>query len=210
MALALAAGAPLSHAATLANLAAGVGVAKAGTAPVSGAELARAVELSGFLSARTKVVPLDRAAALAEAWRSRGEKVVFTNGCFDLLHPGHVRLLEQARAEGDRLIVAINSDASVTRLKGSGRPIQAETARAAVLASIGVVDLVTVFTEDTPDAIIAAIKPDVLVKGADYREAEVVGADQVRAAGGRVVLVPLEEGHSTSGAIRRASGKPSG
>jgi D-beta-D-heptose 7-phosphate kinase/D-beta-D-heptose 1-phosphate adenosyltransferase len=137
------------------------------------------------------------------AWRRDGLRVGFTNGCFDLIHPGHVRLLARARAACDRLVVALNSDASVRRLKGPERPVQNETARATVMASMASADLVMLFEEDTPERLIRAILPDVLIKGADYTMAQVVGADIVTAAGGRVVLIPLEQGHSTTNTIRR-------
>ncbi len=129
--------------------------------------------------------------------------MVFTNGCFDLLHRGHVSLLERARALGDLLVVGLNSDASVRRLKGRGRPLVPEEDRAYVLASLRAVDAVTIFDEDTPLALIRALLPDVLVKGADYRPEEVVGAEVVRDAGGIVHLLSLEEGRSTSGLLER-------
>jgi D-beta-D-heptose 7-phosphate kinase/D-beta-D-heptose 1-phosphate adenosyltransferase len=132
--------------------------------------------------------------------------VGFTNGCFDLLHPGHVHLLEQARAMCDRLIVGINSDASVKRLKGPARPVQQEAARAAVLASLASVDLVCLFEDDTPLAILNEIKPDLLVKGADYTVAQVVGAREVESWGGRVALAELLPGHSTTATLARLRG----
>ena len=204
LALALAVGAPLETTARLANIGAGLAVGKAGTNPVEATELVRAVEISGLVQKNSKIVPLGDAISAARAWRLHNQRVVFTNGCFDLLHPGHVRLLEKARAYGDKLIVALNSDDLVKRLKGPTRPIQTGSDRAIVMASISVVDLVTIFTEDTPLAAIQAIRPDVLVKGADYTEDEVVGAEIVHAYGGRIVLVPLEAGQSTTRAIVRA------
>jgi rfaE bifunctional protein nucleotidyltransferase chain/domain len=153
--------------------------------------------------------PPDPAAKLlgreaAQAWR-RGAAgpVVFTNGVFDLLHRGHVALLVAARAEGAALIVGLNSDASVRRLKGPGRPLNAERDRAYVLGALACVDAVALFDEDTPAELIAALEPDVLVKGADYAPHEIVGADLVTARGGRVVRVPLEPGYSTTGLIGR-------
>ena len=136
-------------------------------------------------------------------WRNAGLTVGFTNGCFDLLHPGHISLIRQARSACDRLVVAINSDASVKRLKGETRPVQAESARAAVLASLEAVDLVTVFGEDTPLELIDLLRPDVLVKGADYTVETVVGADLVRGYGGRILLAALEPGFSTTATIAR-------
>ncbi|MBT7485275.1 MAG: D-glycero-beta-D-manno-heptose 1-phosphate adenylyltransferase, partial [Rhodospirillales bacterium] len=130
-------------------------------------------------------------------------QVGFTNGCFDLLHPGHVSLLAQAKDGCNRLIVGLNSDASVTRLKGEDRPIQSEASRAAVLASLASVDMVVIFSEDTPIELIKAIQPDVLVKGADYSVDEVVGSDVVQSYGGRILLADLEDGHSTTATIKR-------
>lgn len=144
------------------------------------------------------------------AWRAdqRG-RVVFTNGVFDLLHPGHVDVLRLARAEGDVLVVGVNSDASVRRLgKGPERPIRPEADRAYVLAGLESVDAVCVFDEDTPLALVTALRPDIIVKGGDYRPDTVVGADVVTAAGGRVVIIPLVPGQSTTGIVRKLSGTP--
>ena len=138
-----------------------------------------------------------------EELKRAGKRVVFTNGCFDLLHPGHIRLLEQARALGDALIVAINSDASVRGNKGSNRPIVPQNERAEVLAALEAVDYVTIFDEATPGEIVAAIVPNILVKGSDWGPNEIVGREEVEAAGGRVVLMPLEPGYSTTGLIER-------
>ncbi|MGC2198651.1 MAG: D-glycero-beta-D-manno-heptose 1-phosphate adenylyltransferase [Stellaceae bacterium] len=147
---------------------------------------------------------LDEAMRRREEWRKRGLRVGFTNGCSDLLHPGHISLLKSAAAECDRLIVGINSDASVRRLKGPTRPLQDERSRAYVVGALSAVDLVVVFDEDTPAETIAALKPDLLVKGADWTMEQVVGAETVRAAGGRVLLMPLVKGQSTTSLIRRA------
>ncbi|MEK7751595.1 MAG: adenylyltransferase/cytidyltransferase family protein [Acidobacteriota bacterium] len=133
-------------------------------------------------------------------WRQRGLKVVFTNGCYDLLHPGHIRLLEQARSLGDVLILALNSDASVERLKGPTRPLIPERDRAALAAMLEAVDAVTVFDEDTPRELIAAVLPDVLVKGADWAH-WIAGREEVEAAGGRVLALALEPGYSTTGIV---------
>ncbi len=203
VAAALAAGVPLSDAARLANTAAGIVVGKAGTAVAAAAEVAATLRAQDLLTGGRKVVALPDALARVEAWRRRSLRIGFTNGCFDLLHPGHVSLLDQAKAACDRLVVGLNSDASVARLKGNGRPIQSEAARAAVLGSLASVDLVVVFGEDTPLALIEAIRPDVLVKGADYTLDQVVGADLVRGYGGEVLLARLEPGHSTSATIAR-------
>ncbi len=208
LAAALAAGIPLGDAARLANVAAGIVVGKTGTAVVYPADLASQLQQreARFEGAR-KWLGFEDALARIEDWRRRGETIGFTNGCFDLLHPGHVALLSSARAACDRLVVALNSDASVRRLKGESRPVQDEASRAAVMGSLASVDLVMLFEEDTPLRLIEAIRPDILVKGADYAIDEVVGGDVVRASGGRVLLVDLEEGHSTTGTIGRMAGR---
>jgi len=149
------------------------------------------------------VVCQDELIARVGPGERRGRRVVMTNGCFDLLHPGHVRCLEEARALGDLLVVAINSDASVRRLKGAGRPVVPEAERAEILAALAAVDYVTVFDEDTPQKIIARVLPDVLVKGGDWGADEIVGRAEVEAAGGRVVTIPLEPGYSTSALLER-------
>ncbi len=203
LAAALAAGAGLIDAATLANTAAGIVVAKVGTAVAWAAEIADALRHGELADAEAKVLGRGPARDRVERWRRQGLRIGFTNGCFDLLHPGHVSLLAQARQACDRLVVGLNSDTSVARLKGPGRPVQPETARATVLASLSDVDAVVVFEDDTPLELIAALRPDVLIKGADYRLDEVVGADLVQGWGGRVVLAHLEPGHSTTATIAR-------
>jgi D-beta-D-heptose 7-phosphate kinase / D-beta-D-heptose 1-phosphate adenosyltransferase len=154
----------------------------------------------------TKVLTLGPALDRIATWRRQGARIGFTNGCFDLLHPGHVSLLAQARARCDRLVVGLNADASVRRLKGNGRPVQSEAARAQVLAALQAVDLVIVFAEDTPVELIGAVRPELLVKGADYTVASVVGADLVQGWGGEVFLAELTPGASTTGMIARAGG----
>ncbi|HYC13284.1 MAG TPA: D-glycero-beta-D-manno-heptose 1-phosphate adenylyltransferase, partial [Stellaceae bacterium] len=149
------------------------------------------------------LLPLPVALDHVARWRRSGLKVGFTNGVFDLLHLGHVSLLKQARSQCDRLVVGLNSDASVKRLKGPDRPVHSESVRGAVLSSLADVDMVVIFEADTPRELIAALKPDVLVKGADYRKEEVVGADIVEAHGGKVVLAELVPGHSTTATIKR-------
>jgi len=208
LAAALAAGADLETAARLANVAAGIVVGKLGTAVAHPREILRTLHASDLLEAEAKLVDLEDAQAQAARWRQSGFRIGFTNGCFDLLHPGHVSLLRQARAACDRLVVGLNSDASVRRLKGTGRPVQGEAARAAVLASMASVDLLVVFAEDTPLKLIEALRPDVLVKGADYSRDQVVGADIVERYGGRVLLAELEQGHSTTATIRRLAEDP--
>jgi D-beta-D-heptose 7-phosphate kinase/D-beta-D-heptose 1-phosphate adenosyltransferase len=198
-ALAYVSGCPLPDCAALANAAAGVVVGKVGTATATRAEIRRHVSPQAA-PPRTKI--LGRAAllrALAEE-RRRGRRVVFTNGCFDLLHPGHVDLLRAARAQGDVLVVGLNSDHSVRRLKGPARPILPQRARAELLAALEAVDYVTIFGETTPAALIRAVRPDVLVKGADWAGA-VVGREEVEKRGGRTVLVPLRPGFSTSAIV---------
>ncbi len=206
LALALAAGADLADAAAIANVASGICVGKLGTATVSALEIADALHLRDVLATDGKIAALAAALDRIAAWRRNGLSVGFTNGCFDLVHPGHVGLLTKARAGCDRLVVGLNSDTSIKRLKGPDRPIQNEHARATVLASLAAVDLVILFAEDTPLALIEAIRPEVLVKGADYRIDQVVGAEFVTAHGGRVLLVDLVEGHSTTKTIARIGG----
>lgn len=188
----------------LANLSAGVVVGKVGTAVAREPDLMAALSPQG--SALRKIVSREAAVEQVERWRHRGWRIGFTNGCFDLLHPGHVHLLEEARAACDRLVVGLNSDASVRRLKGAPRPVQPAAARAAVLASLASVDLVCLFEEDTPEALVSALRPDLLVKGADYALDEVVGADLVQGWGGRVLLGELLPGHSTSATLARIRG----
>ncbi len=148
-------------------------------------------------------VTLDQALALVTRLRAAGQQIVFTNGVFDLLHPGHLRYLTQARALGDALIVGINSDRSVRTNKGPGRPITPQEERAEVLAALGCVDAVVIFDGDAPHELIAALQPDVLVKGADWAADEIVGRDIVEARGGKVVRVPIEMGYATTGIIER-------
>lgn len=205
LAVALGAQASLPEAAMLANITAGISVGKQGTATVSHEELLGVLHLEDLVASDRKIATRSEAAQRAAAWRSQRLKVGFANGCFDLIHPGHIRLLREARARCDRLIVGLNTDASVKRLKGPTRPLQNETARATVMASLAPVDLVVLFDEDTPFEMIRELRPDLLVKGADYTIDNVVGADLVQGWGGTVFLVQLQEGHSTTGTIRRMS-----
>jgi len=207
VAAALAAGADLIDAAELANVAAGIVVGKVGTAAVYADDLIAALHHQDITSAEAKVLSPEAAKDRIDLWRRAGHKIGFTNGCFDLLHPGHVSMLKQARKACGRLVVGLNSDASVKRLKGNGRPVQSEAARAAVLASLTSVDAVVIFAEKTPINLIKAFKPDVLVKGADYDLGTVVGAEVVKKYGGRVKLAKLEPGHSTSATIARMARK---
>ncbi len=187
-----------------ANAAAAVVVGKRGTATLTVAELRSRILPASTLAPEEKIVfdwaQLDE--HLAE-WRRQGLRIGFTNGCFDLLHPGHVRLLAAARAACDRLVLGLNGDASVARLKGAGRPVQPVEARAEVLAALEAVDLVVVFDQDTPLDLIARIEPTVLVKGGDYSREQVVGGDMVESWGGQVILVDLVPGHSTSDMVKR-------
>jgi D-beta-D-heptose 7-phosphate kinase/D-beta-D-heptose 1-phosphate adenosyltransferase len=195
---------PLAVAVRLANIAAGIAVGKVGSAVAREAELLAAV--SPQRSASRKVVSLEEAAELAERWRHRGWRVGFTNGCFDLLHPGHLHLLEAGRARCDRLIVGVNSDRSARRLKGPMRPAQGQEARAALLASLAPVDLVCVFDEDTPEQLIRAVRPDVLITGGTEGVEEGVGADLVREWGGKVTVADVLPGHSTQAMFERIRG----
>lgn len=202
MALMLASGAAARDAAMLANVAAGVEVTKIGAAPVSRGEIL--ADLLAGAGGNAKLRNVAAAAELARETQRRNGKVVWTNGCFDIFHIGHYEYLRAARAQGDLLIVGINSDASVRRVKGPSRPITGQTERARLLAALQVVDCIVIYDEDTPRDAIAAIRPDVLVKGGDYKsEQEVVGWDIVKAYGGRVHLAPLVEGVSTTNIVKR-------
>jgi D-beta-D-heptose 7-phosphate kinase / D-beta-D-heptose 1-phosphate adenosyltransferase len=204
LALALAAGASVETAARIGNEAAGIAVGKRGTAVVHARELSTV--LGGSKDSDPKIADNATAAEVVADWKAHGLRVGFTNGCFDLLHPGHVELLKQARAACDRLVVALNTDASVRRLKGETRPVQGERARSVVMAALDSVDLVTLFDEDTPMRLIELLRPDSLIKGADYTVATVVGADFVASYGGKVILAAIESGHSTTSIIARANG----
>src|SRR3954471_6143068 len=205
LALALAANADWETVLRIANAAAAVAVSKKGTAVVAPAELRRKILPHASLAAEEKIVAAggDLDTRLAE-WRSQGLRIGFTNGCFDILHPGHVKVLTAARAACDRLVVGLNSDASTKRLKGEGRPVQNERARAEVLAALEAVDLVVIFEEDTPLKLIMQARPSVLVKGGDYTREQVVGHEIVEADGGKVVLVDIMPGFSTTSLVNRA------
>jgi D-beta-D-heptose 7-phosphate kinase/D-beta-D-heptose 1-phosphate adenosyltransferase len=204
--VALAAGADLGQAVELAILASGVAVGKVGTAIVTPEELIEA-EMSRHLApAEAKVMMLDGALAAVARWRAEGLSVGFTNGCFDILHRGHVTYLAQARAACDRLVLGLNSDASVHNLKGEGRPVNDLESRALVLAGLSSVDAVVSFDAETPIRLIEAIRPDVLIKGADYTVETVVGHEVVASYGGRVYLAPIVEGHSTTSTLAKLAG----
>ncbi|MBL23504.1 MAG: bifunctional heptose 7-phosphate kinase/heptose 1-phosphate adenyltransferase [Rhodospirillaceae bacterium] len=203
VAAALGAGAELPVAAAFANIAAGVVVGKIGTAVVYPSEVLSALHESALMGTEAKVAALAGAQDMVATWRRQELRCGFTNGCFDLLHPGHISLLAQAREACDRLIVGLNSDRSVRQLKGPERPVQTESSRAQVLASLASVDLVVIFDEETPLALIEALRPDLLVKGADYALDEVVGGELVSGWGGEVMLADILDGHSTTGTIAK-------
>ncbi len=200
MAAGLAAGLIQAEAAALANVAAGLVVAKRGTASVSEGELRLAAHRRGIPG--PGIVTAAQLKELVRDSRMRGQRVVMTNGCFDILHAGHVAYLAEARSLGDRLAVAVNDDASVSRLKGTGRPINTLADRMSVLAALGAVDWVVPFAEDTPESLICTVLPDMLVKGGDYRVDEIAGADCVQAQGGEVRVLPLRAGRSTSNIVK--------
>lgn len=204
---ALASGLDLPESIRLANLAAGIVIGKLGTVPISKDEL-----LAGIASdAEThqgqpeKICTLETLLKRVAHWRVAGQRIAFTNGCFDLLHVGHLALLEQAKREGDRLIVALNTDRSVRALKRAGRPIISEDARARLVAALPCVDAVVLFDEETPLNLIRTVQPNVLVKGGDYTEEEVVGANEMKSWGGKITLIPLVEGSSTTTILERAA-----
>ena len=206
LALGVASGLTFPEAAGLANIAAGIVVGKIGTQPINLFELEASVARNGdrfYGTFINKVTSLNAAEVQVQAWKANGDKIVFTNGCFDLLHPGHIHLLNQSKDLGDRLIVGLNSDASVRRLKGPGRPILTEHDRASLLGSLDCVDLVVIFEEDTPENLIKALRPDILSKGTDYRLEEVVGRKIIESYGGQVRLITLLDGHSTTDITKR-------
>ena len=206
LAAVLAAEADWETALRMANAAAAVAVGKKGTASVTSAELRRKILPHAFLAAEEKIVSGGELDARLLDWRKNALRIGFTNGCFDILHRGHVTYLTQARAWCDRLVVGLNSDASAKRLKGEGRPVQNERARAEVLAALEAVDLVVIFEEDTPIRLISAIRPSVLVKGGDYTREQVVGHEIVEAHGGEVLLIDVLPGFSTTSLVDRARG----
>ncbi|MBV8054138.1 MAG: bifunctional heptose 7-phosphate kinase/heptose 1-phosphate adenyltransferase [Deltaproteobacteria bacterium] len=191
-----------ASAAALANIAAGIEVGRLGTEIISRDDLARALA-PRHDSIERKIVSVDELQALLEPKRRAGQQIVFTNGCFDLLHAGHLQLLTFARAQGDVLVVGINSDRTVRMIKGEHRPIYPATERARILAAIEMVDYVVVFDDPRAEQIIRDVRPDILIKGADWRDQRVDGQDFVEAAGGHVLLAPLLEGYSTSSTIAR-------
>jgi len=203
VAAAYGAGLSMSEAAELANLAAAIVIGKVGTQPIDAVTLRQAIQNNAKKHAK-KIVNHRVAQDLIAQWRSRGDRIVFTNGCFDILHVGHIKLLHAAAEQGDRLIVGLNADTSVRKLKGPSRPIVPEGERAAILSNIKGVDLVVIFEADTPENLILLFEPDVIVKGGDYTIETVVGHEIVQKQGGQVVIVPLLKGVSTSNVIQAA------
>lgn len=200
--LGLACGLGFAEAAGIANVAAGIAVGKVGTSTVSPAEIAGSISHE-HMDSDVKIKNLDVLASIIEGEKQRGKKVVFTNGCFDLLHVGHVRYLQKARSYGDLLVLGLNSDSSVRRLKGEKRPLIGERERAHILAALDCIDYVVIFNEDTPIRLLEALRPSVLVKGGDYTPETVVGKDLVESYGGRVELVEFVDGKSTTNIIEK-------
>ncbi|HUX45023.1 MAG TPA: bifunctional D-glycero-beta-D-manno-heptose-7-phosphate kinase/D-glycero-beta-D-manno-heptose 1-phosphate adenylyltransferase HldE [Terracidiphilus sp.] len=207
LALCLASGLEPETGVQLANLAAGIVVGKVGTVPVERHELLAALSPQIALNTESQVLTREEVGKRVALWKANGDRVVFTNGCFDLLHIGHITLLEHARRCGDRLMVAVNSDASIRGLKGTNRPIVGERERARVLAALSAVDAVVIFDEPTPLELILAVQPDVLVKGGDYHVENVVGAREMQSWGGEVKIVPLVEGFSTTRLIEKGASR---
>ena len=203
LAASLAGGLHIHTAVELANLAAGIVVGKIGTVPIAQHELIALLTPSTGVTSGEKILDFDRVQRRVAEWRASGETVVFTNGCFDLLHVGHISLLEDCRRFGSKLVLGLNSDASVCRLKGPTRPIVGERERARVMAALASVDAVVLFDEDTPLELIQALKPNVLVKGGDYTVDTVIGHEDVVAHGGRVEIIPTVEGFSTTNIVKK-------
>jgi len=205
LAAAYAASGDMTHAAELANLAAGVVVGRLGTAVVYRSDLTTALYTTQALEHQQKILPLTYAQDMVTSWKRDKLKVGFTNGCFDIMHAGHVSLLQDAKARCDKLVIGLNTDASVKRLKGESRPVNQEIDRATLLSALSMVDLVVLFDEDTPLALINGLKPDILMKGADYTKEQVVGWELVESYGGKVELLPLKQGYSTTNIIKKAN-----
>ena len=203
LAASLAGGLATNTAVDLANLAAGIVVGKIGTVPIAQHELIAALTPSSGIASVEKILDFERVQRRVAEWRAAGETVVFTNGCFDLLHVGHITLLEECRRFGSKLVLGLNTDASVSRLKGPSRPIVGENERSRVMAGLAAVDAVVLFDQETPLELIRVLKPSVLVKGGDYTVDTVVGHEEVLAAGGRVEIVPTVEGFSTTNIVRK-------
>ena len=204
LAMGMAADIGVARSVQLANIAAGIVCGKLGTATVSASEFLDTFKHETEETKPEKVLPRDELTEILCQARESGKNVVFTNGCFDLLHAGHVEVLQKAKSFGDILVVAINSDASVKKLKGPARPLQNEEDRARIMAALACVDYVTIFEEETPAALISSFKPKILVKGGDYNSETIVGAKDVASWGGRVEIVPLVNGRSTTSLVDRA------
>jgi D-beta-D-heptose 7-phosphate kinase/D-beta-D-heptose 1-phosphate adenosyltransferase len=187
----------------LANIAAGIVIGKVGTVPITRDDLVAELMSQNSALQVNKICNLESLKERVNTWRSNGQRIVFTNGCFDLLHAGHVTYLEAARKTGDKLVLGLNTDRSVSALKGAARPVIHEADRARVLAALEAVDAVILFDEDTPLTLINAIKPDIIVKGDDYTEDQVVGGTEVKSWGGQIVLIPIVPGRSTSGILEK-------
>ncbi|MCI5049323.1 MAG: D-glycero-beta-D-manno-heptose-7-phosphate kinase [Rickettsiales bacterium] len=203
LACAHAVGVSIENAARIANIAAGIVVGRMGTATIHRTDIKTALYTHETVHSQAKILPIDIASDSAESWRHQNLSIGFTNGCFDVLHVGHLQSLRDAKSHCDRLIVGINSDASVKRLKGESRPINNEMDRAMLLAALDCVDMVVIFRDDTPINLIETFKPDVLMKGADYTKETVVGADIVEGYGGRIELLPLRDGYSSTQVIEK-------
>lgn len=203
LAAALGAGMNLQQATTLSNVAAGIAVAKVGTAAVTSQELQEQLSATNKGSSAHKLCSAQQLIAEVAQLKAMGKTVVMTNGCFDILHPGHIEYLERARALGDVLVLALNSDRSVRQLKGEGRPVNPMPTRARMLSALSCVDKVTEFDEETPEALISSVLPSILVKGGDYKIEQIAGAKQVQAAGGQVLVLDFLEGHSTTNLIEK-------
>ncbi len=208
LAASLAGGLDAETAVTLANIAAGIVVAKTGTAPITRNELVAEFTASTQMKGPDKILDLQHLLVRLAEWRANGDRIVFTNGCFDILHVGHITLLEQCREFGNKVVIGVNSDASVKRLKGPTRPVVGEKERARILAALGATDAVIIFDQETPHELIQSVRPDVLVKGGDYTSSTIVGADDVVTWGGRVEIVPTVNGVSTTNTIRKMTANP--
>ncbi|NBX73564.1 MAG: D-glycero-beta-D-manno-heptose-7-phosphate kinase [Alphaproteobacteria bacterium] len=209
MALAMAAKLSLHDATALANTAGSLVVGKLGTATITLDEMANAIQKDAAIRTNTKLMDKNEAQQQCERWRKQGMKIGLTNGCFDILHAGHIASLRQARAACDKLVLALNSDLSIKRLKGPERPVQSEDVRAEVLGALSLVDLIVIFDDDTPLELIKTLRPQVLIKGADYTPEQVVGWPDVKSWGGELVLVPLVQGQSTTRTVEKLRNKGS-
>jgi D-beta-D-heptose 7-phosphate kinase / D-beta-D-heptose 1-phosphate adenosyltransferase len=203
LAVAVAAGATMEEGVHLANVAAGIAVGRTGTAVVQRTDLKNAIHKAHLTTGSEKICSPATAKAMVAAWQAEGLRVGFTNGCFDLVHAGHIASISAAKSYCDRLLIAINSDASVRKLKGESRPVHQEMDRAMLLAALQDVSMVIIFSEDTPEMLLEMLRPDVLMKGADYAKEQIVGWQFVESYGGEVVRIPLVEGYSSTGTMKR-------